>query len=240
MTGLIKKVLGFLTWSIVTWLLGIVALVVLGIWVSIFAWNKFVPSSSSQTTAKPASQTISNNVKPLDSSKLLALQKEHEVFVRQKEIMMARHLELAIAYKKKYRHRNDILRDIKLLTEKKHNLQKEKLIKFPVLIGGIRCQNETEYKLLLGRLDRLIEASKMVVIEYDKDLELISRSLEKLEPATAAINKQISEIKRTILSSQVYDEIEAAYLLLPQTSKSMDNSFDIHRIEQELKQHQKR
>ena len=240
MTSLVKKVLSFLTWGIVTWLLGIVAIIVLGILVCKLTWNKLSFNSSSQVTTTSASQTVPDNVKTLDSSKLLALQEKHEIFVKQKEIMMSRHLELAIAYKRKYRHRNDILRDIKLLTEKKHSLQNRKLIEFPVSIGGIRCQNETEYKLLLSRIDRLIESSKLVVIEYDKDLEVISRSLEKLEPATAEINKHISEIKRTILASQVYDEIETAYLLLPRTSKSTDNSFDIHRIEYDLKQHKKR
>lgn len=226
-------------WGITTWLLVIAALIVLGVVAGILFWNRIVPHSYNSTEIA-ARNVAAEKTMSSSSSELMALQEEYRIFVRQKEIMMAKHMELAIEYKKKNRSRNEVLQNIKLLIEKKQNLQKEKNIKFPLIIGGIRCHNEAEYELFLSRLDRIIETSKLVAAEYEKDLETISCSLEQIEPASIAVNKRLAEIKRAILSSQVCDDVEVAFLLLSEQIGKTGNNFDINRIEQELQQLQKR
>lgn len=203
MLGLIKKFFCYASWGIATWLLGLVAIITLGILVSVLFWNKLTTNQENsgsqvlQTNHHESKERIGATTRSLEE-----IQNEYAFLSKQKDILLATHLELAIEYKKNMRHRRDVNETLFLLKQKKSELQKQK-ISFPVVVGGIRCNNQKEYDLLLARLGKIEQSCNLLLIEYDKNLSIINKKLEQIEPAAVQVNKKIYELQREALSLKV-------------------------------------
>lgn len=204
MLGLIKKFLSYACWGIATWVLGVAALITLGILVSVFFLNKLATHTSDNVAAsvQPVEQHKSGERMASPPRALEEIQKEYALLSKQKEVLLATHLELAIAYKKNIRHRRDVSETLFLLGQKKSELQKTPP-SFPLVIGGIRCNNQNEYELLIVRLEKLEQLCNSLLSEYAQNLSLINEKLEQIEPAAIQLNETLSALQREALSLKV-------------------------------------